>query len=481
MMPEIKGYIFSVIYGLLCIAIGLLLYKFGISKKFTRKAVHILVGFDWVILYAFMGASIHFLIVCLLFTALLLVTHLKKMLPAMSSDDDNAPGTVYYGVAMSVMAFISLFVPEMMIPFGVGVFCTSFGDGFAGLVGQLVPSRINPKIYKKKSLLGTLAGFLFSLVVALVFNAVFGMGLEVWECLLIALLSVELELIGAFGLDNILITLGTAFFTYALVNVELIYSFIIPIILTPVIIMLVIQKKALTRFGLVLAILLDVVISLTLGNFGFVLLAFFLIASVAIDKVKARRKMSDDITKRGDCRDEIQVIANGLVPMLLAVIYACTFNYVFVVAYVAVLAEAFADTAASGFGVYSRNTFDLFKWKKTRCGLSGGMSVAGTLASFIAPFVLSSISLLFGALDWKSTIFAALVAFLGVLFDSFLGSVFQIKYKCVVCDKLTEKEVHCDRITEKVTGFSFFDNDVVNIFSGLFSAIVAVALYVCIF
>ena len=127
MTPEIiKGYIFSVLYGLICIAFGLLLYKLGLPKKYTRKTVHILVGFEWTILYIFMGPSLHFLAVCLAFTLLLLVTHVKKLVPAMSSDGDNAPGTVYYAVAMSVLATVSYFEPRFVLPFGIAVFCTSF-------------------------------------------------------------------------------------------------------------------------------------------------------------------------------------------------------------------------------------------------------------------------------------------------------------------------------------------------------------------
>ena len=104
MSPIITGYVSAVVYGLLCIALGVFLYKLGVPKKYTRKTVHILVGFEWAILYHFFGATIHTLIVCLAFTALLIVSYFAKAFPAMSSDSDNAPGTVYYGVSMSIMA-----------------------------------------------------------------------------------------------------------------------------------------------------------------------------------------------------------------------------------------------------------------------------------------------------------------------------------------------------------------------------------------
>ena len=108
-----------------------------------------------------------------------------------------------------------------------------------------------------------------------------------------------------------------------------------------------------------------------------------------------------------------------------------------------------------------------------RIGLSGGMSVLGTFASLVAAFALSFISMLFGALDIKLVIIAAVAAFLGSVFDSFLGSTVQIKYQCRVCNEITEKEEHCRKYTNRYSGFYFFDNDVVNLFSSAFAGILA--------
>ncbi len=479
MSPELKGYILAIAYGILCLLLSVVLHKLGVSKSYCRKAVHILVGFEWLILYAFMGASIHFLIVCLAFLALMTFIYFKNALPMISSDGENAPGTVYYCVAMSIMAFICVFVPDMLLPFGIGVFCTSLGDGFAGLVGQSI-KKYNPKIFRNKSLLGAIANFVFSFATAWIFTVLFDVKLLIWQCVLIALLSVMIELLGAYGLDNIFITLATAFLAYAFIYIPSINFYISSIILTPLVIILVIQKKALTAKGLIAAIVLDLVITLTLGNFGFILLLAFLFASIAIDKVKRLAKKEDTVTKRGDCRDEIQVIANGLVPMMLAVIFSCTFNPVFVVAYVAVLAEAFADTAASGFGVFSKNTFDIFKMRKCECGLSGGMSLIGTLASLVAAIAFPLLVLPFGIDNFYVILVAALSAFFGVVFDSFLGSVLQVKYKCKICASLTEREVHCQAPTKQVSGYRFFDNDVVNVFSALFTAAASILLFVLI-
>lgn len=472
----LKGYLTGIGYGLLCLLLSLVLYKLGMPKKYTRKVVHILVGFEWVFLYYFMGAGIHFLAVCVAFLILLAVAYKGKLMPMISSDGDNAPGTVYYAVAMTGVAIVGCFVPEVMLPFGVGIFCTSVGDGFAGLFGQLVKSH-NPRIYGKKTLIGALANLAFSFAAAMVLSAIYEMGITVWQALAIALLATTLELIVGRGLDNIVITWAITAFTYALMYVSGINGYIVPILMTPIVIAFAIEKRALTATGVAAAIGVDAVISATLGNFGFVLLMTFFGVAVIVDKVKKRAKNAGgDVEQKGDCRDHMQVIVNGLVPALAALLFWFSQNGVFLVAFVASLGEALADTAASGAGAFAKNVYDPFRLRECKKGLSGGMSVIGTVASLVGAAIVSLVALLFGAIDWRLMLVALLSAFLGSIFDSFLGSIFQAKYKCLACEEIVEKREHCGRPTELFRGLALVDNDVVNLLSSLFAAGFAITL-----
>ncbi len=467
----LMGYILAVVYVLFAIGIALVAYKLGMSKKYTRKIVHILVGAEWIILSHFMGASYHFLVVCVVFTAALALSYFKKLLPAMSSDAENDPGTVYYGISMTILSAISLFIPEMMLPFGIGVFCTSVGDGVAGIVGQLIRCK-NPKIYRNKTLFGTLANLLSSFLVALSFKLIYTeLPLTVWQCLFIAILSAGLELVGAFGLDNLYVSIGIAFFAYALAFLPGTHLYVIPIITAPYIVALVLERRALTGFGLIMALILDFIVSFVFQNFGFLVLISFFCGALIVDKIKKSRKREDTITLKEGTRDLIQVIANGLIPLVMAVMYSYTRHFGFLVAYVATLAEAFADTVASGFGVFSKSTYDIFKLRKCECGISGGVSLVGTISGI---FGAAALSLYLAIFDWRLVLISSATAFLGVVFDSFLGSLFQIKFKCGVCGKITERHTHCDTPTKQVGGFAFFDNDVVNLLSGAFTAIITV-------
>lgn len=476
----LKGYIFGILYALVCLALSFILYKLGLAKKYTRKVVHILVGFEWVILYNFMGAGPHFLAVCIFFLILLTIAYKGRLMPMISSDGDNAPGTVYYAAAMTGVAIVGCFVPEVMLPFGIGVMCTSVGDGLAGVAGQLI-KKGNPKIYGEKTLLGALTNFLGSAASAFVISAVYSIELTVLNCLIIGMLSTGLELITPYGLDNVSITWATTALAYSFVYFDSVSSYILPIILTPFIIALVISKKSLTKGGIALAILLDVAVSLAFGNVGFVILCSFFCSSIIVDKVKKHAKNSgrNDITAKGDCRDYAQVIANGGVAFASSILFLLTRTEVFFICFVAALAEAFADTVASGIGAFSRKTFDPFRWRKCESGISGGMSLVGTLASLVGALLISFVAYLFGFEGYGvSELFTvAVAAFLGAVFDSFIGSVFQVKYKCSVCGKITERAEHCDTTTERFSGMAAIDNDAVNIISSIFSAVLSAVIF----
>ena len=475
----LEGYLFSGLYAIICLALAFLLYKLGVSKKITRKIVHILVGFEWAILYYFMGASWQFLSVCLAFSLILLIAHRKNLMPMISSDGDNSPGTVYYGLAMSVMATVTLFLPNMILPFGIGVCCTSLGDGLAGLLGQCVDAKWNIKVYKKKTIVGIIANFTVCFASAMLFKHIFEMPLSVWHCLAIAVLATQLELFTGRGLDNITITIGTSFLTYLFIAVESIGNYLLPILLSPLIIVFAIEKKALTKDGVAAAILIDIIISITLGNVGFLILLAFFIGGIFTDKIKKScKKTGQNENKKNECRNSVQVLANSLAAVVCSVLYFITDKRVFLVAFVAAFAEALADTSASGIGALSNKAFDPFRMKRCPPGLSGGMSWIGTLSSLVGSALISLIAVAFGTITFNEAIIVTLAGFLGGVFDSFLGSLLQVKYRCPTCNAIVEKKEHCGKPTLKHSGLVFVTNNSVNLLGTVFAVLVSIALLI---
>ncbi|MBR4836376.1 MAG: DUF92 domain-containing protein, partial [Clostridia bacterium] len=362
-------------------------------------------------------------------------------------------------------------------------FCTSLGDGLAGLMGQLMSCPRNAKIYGNKTIYGTLYNVVVSSIVVGCFNSIFDLGMSMWFVLAVAAFSTILELFTGRGLDNISITLGTAFLSYALINYPGVENYLAPILLTPIIIAFAYKKTALTVGGIIAALAVDIIISITLGNSGFLLLLAFFAFGIVTDKVKKRYKKTkqnkkEPAEKRGDCRDQIQVLANSLIATICAIFFGITHNRIFVLAFAASLAEALADTVASGIGVLNPKAYDLFRMKPCKPGISGGMSILGTLSSLFASLLMAIFASLLGLVATNEIAIVMFCAFLGGIFDSFLGSLAQVKYSCTVCRELVEREEHCGKPTTHHSGLKVMSNDLVNLLGTAFSAILALILVI---
>lgn len=471
------GYLFSLLYVFAVIAVGFFLYRLGMPKIYTRKFIHVFVAFEWVILYHFMGTSLHFFFVCLFFLFLLTLVYRKQWMPMMSSDGENDPGTVYYALAMSSLALTSYFFPSMMLPFGIGVFATSLGDGLAGVAGQAVRRR-NPELYHGKTLVGSLACFLLTSLSSFVFINVYGMPLHVGHAVAIGVFAAGIELLTTHGLDNITVTLSAAALALFFSQMPSAWNYAVPILATPFILVFVFKKRSLRADGVVAALLLDAAVSVFLGNFGFLTLLLFFGVSLMADAYKKEKKkdLFGAREAKGTRRDAYQVLANGLLPIAAAGFCFATGKSVFLLAFVAGLAEALADTVASSLGVLSASAFDPFRFRRCERGISGGMSLLGTLSSLLAAFGLSFFTCLFGVRPLFALV-AGASAFLGAVFDSLLGSLLQVKYRCKICRRLTEKTVCCKEKTERVGGLPFMDNDLVNLCSSLFAILLSIGGY----
>ncbi|MEM8585779.1 MAG: DUF92 domain-containing protein [Bacteroidota bacterium] len=99
----------------------------------------------------------------------------------------------------------------------------------------------------------------------------------------------------------------------------------------------------------------------------------------------------------------------------------------------AVLATANSDTWASEIGRYFKGrTYDILRFRRVEPGLSGGISLAGTIAAGFGAALIAAFAFLISR-DWISGLivysFIWIFGFAGMLIDSILGALFQPKYK----------------------------------------------------
>lgn len=188
------------------------------STETSRKLIHILIGFTWIILYRYLRNTIHFIIIPLSFIIINALSYKFKIFKMFEreTNEKNHYGTIYYAIAMTIMATLSFFNEQLLLPYGLSVFVLSFGDGAAALFGTAIKKH-NPKITKEKSLIGTLACIIFSGLGIILFEQILNINISILYVALIAVITGILELVG-YGLDNFSVTLGVMLISYFVIN-----------------------------------------------------------------------------------------------------------------------------------------------------------------------------------------------------------------------------------------------------------------------
>jgi uncharacterized protein (TIGR00297 family) len=212
-------------------------------------------------------------------------------------------------------------------------------------------------------------------------------------------------------------------------------------------------------------------------------MAFF-VSSTALGFVGRRKKQSlKEIHQKGGRRDVFQVLANGGVGCLCAILYKASGSPAWAFGFAVSFASSNADTWASELGVLSRGEpVSLLTLRPVTRGVSGGVSILGSGmalcgALFIAVlFGLENLSL--QAVPGRFVRIAVVVAvggFVGSLLDSFLGATIQAQYQGSA--SLTELKTTKDgRPNRLVRGLPFINNDMVNFASCALATALAVLL-----
>jgi uncharacterized protein (TIGR00297 family) len=194
-----------------------------------------------------------------------------------------------------------------------------------------------------------------------------------------------------------------------------------------------------------------------------VLLAFF-VPSVLLSRLgRARKRALVDVGKQGP-RDAAQVFANGGVATLCALFFGLTHEHRWALAFVGAYAVATADTWATEIGTLARGRpRSIATFQPLEPGLSGGVTVSGTLAAFGGAAWLGLAAVIALRLGLVVVFAVAVIGFIGALVDSMLGATLQELRRCPACERTCEIDPHvCGTPTIRVRGLRWISNDLVN-------------------
>lgn len=265
-------------------------------------------------------------------------------------------------------------------------------------------------------------------------------------------------------------------------NMQLLFGFFFAIVVS----YLAYRARSLSKSGALAAVFVGAII------FGFggwqwaaLLLAFFISSSILTRAFGNRKQGLDEKYSKGGERDAGQVLGNGAVAAVFALL-----NVIFPaspwtwIGFAAALASVNADTWATELGALNpappRLITDLRK--RVEKGTSGGVSLFGTGAALLGSALVALLAAFFSPTgSWSLFLLITFSGLLGSLFDSLLGATIQAMYYCPLDKKETEKHpLHtCGTETIHIRGWKWLNNDWVNfacglsgvIFAGLFYAI----------
>jgi len=214
-----------------------------------------------------------------------------------------------------------------------------------------------------------------------------------------------------------------------------------------------------------------------------VLLVVYFVAATALSTWRHAEKSARTasiVDKRG-ARDALQVFANGAVFVLAALVgsdAAGMWGSDFLgAAALGALAASMADTAATEVGgAVGAEPRSIITGQQVAAGLSGGVTLAGSIAMLFGSAAIGTFALLLG-FGGRVALAAFAGGIAGALADSLLGAVLQEKRQCPACGSVTERGVHdCRGVavsTVKTGGVRGFDNDWVNLTSTVIGAVAA--------
>ena len=239
-------------------------------------------------------------------------------------------------------------------------------------------------------------------------------------------------------------------------------------------------KKSLSPSGAAAAFIVGVITLQTVRFEGFLLFLLFFVSCNVVGKVSGRIQSittQRKIEKKGSCRDAMQVLANGLMAVLAALLWQFSAKQSAIIMFGAAIAEATSDTFAGEIGRLSKKApVSILTRRPVEKGLSGGVTVLGTFAAFFSSLAIAICWLLWFKASIAQAAIVCLLGFCGAILDSFLGAFAQAQYKDPESGKITEHEEINGQKLELVRGIRWIDNDMVNLMSNVFSAVFALGM-----
>lgn len=206
-MNNLLGIIVSFAYIFFIITISKKVEKFG--KEASRKFIHIMLGFWWIIAMIFFNNVIWAAVMPTIFIVINYLSYKNKLIKVMEREEEEGLGTVYYVISLLILVIISFGVFNKPILSLIPVLVMAIGDGLAAVIGKKVKSPTYKIGDSQKSLIGSSVMFTISFLLIAIYLCQIGISLWLFKSLVMSIIITLIEAISIKGTDNITVPIIT--------------------------------------------------------------------------------------------------------------------------------------------------------------------------------------------------------------------------------------------------------------------------------
>ncbi len=456
--------------------------RLQVGTEVTRRTVHIIVGLLILLCRFIFEAPLWPLVTGVLFMGINLVTLRMEKFKSMHATERISYGTVYFPLAFVIL--VALFWERSPLALEMGILVLALADPLAAWAGRRWGRRSFALWQDPKTLAGTAAmwaGSFLLIGAGLVYlGPLFGAtAIDPLRLLLTTVLAATVATIGEVqskqGSDNLTVPLAVGLFIQLFLDLpsQSLASFLLWAVGSGVVLALAFRARALSMSGLLTAWLLGLFIFLC-GGWIWVwpMVVFFVLSSILTRYSRRASALSEQVgltavprTNPGQ-RDLVQVLANGGIPLLVALAYGWGRLEPLYLVYLAALAGATADTWATEIGSWSRRPpRDIITHRPIPQGTSGGVTWLGTTGSLMGAATLAAVGwgLQPQLLSPSRWLIITAIGFFAALVDSLLGATVQARYRDPATGEITEGHALHLAGGALHSGWSWLDNNMVNL------------------
>ncbi len=186
------------------------------------------------------------------------------------------------------------------------------------------------------------------------------------------------------------------------------------------------KKKLLDTTGTVVSTIMAILIITVLGLKYLIILISFLVSASLVSRIGKDTK--NKLGQYENTRTTKNVLANGLVPIIIVVLYGLgILPYdIALYGYIGSISAATSDTFSSEIGMLSKEKPKLITTlKEVEPGTDGGITILGLLGGILGGLLIGIVAFILIKQDFLIIIISIISGLAGNLFDSLTGALFE--------------------------------------------------------